>query len=651
MENSIFFQNKKDKVLIEAYSNNVIRVRHTKLLNFRDFDWALDNIKSINNVEISDNCLLTEFMKVVIDEKGYIEFYKKGEKSPRIQEKKSPRALHEGGRNLVNVGGDLFKAEVLFNAYEKEKIWGMGQHQYNSFDQKGLVIPLNQMNSQVSVPFYISSRGYGLFWNNPAVGQVEFAKNRTKFIAEQTEQIDYFIIIADTYKDILNEYFNLTGKPSALPYWATGFWQCKLRYETQDELLQVAKEYKKRNLPLDVIVIDYFHWEKQGNWDFDKKCWPDVENMIKELKALNIETMVSIWPSVNPDSLYFDEMEKKGYLIETERSNAALMRFTDTYEKGSKYIHYYDATNKDAGSFVWNKVKNNYIDKGINIFWLDACEPETIPYHYDNQRYSLGKGSAVASLYPMLHEKTFYENMKNVGIKEPLNLCRSAWSGSQKYGAAVWSGDIDSTFESLETQMKAGLNMVTSGIPWWTTDIGGFYGGVNDDPSFRELIVRWFQFGLYCPIFRLHGFRNSWDLKKGSDNEIWSFGDKAYNIIKKYLLFREALRDYINEEAKKTVEFGVPLMRPLFMDFEYDKIVEEIDDQFMFGSQIMVAPIVKENQVARKVYLPKDQIWINAYTKEEIDGGEYIFVDAPLDQIPTFIKKDNTVLKYYDILR
>jgi alpha-D-xyloside xylohydrolase len=241
--------------------------------------------------------------------------------------------------------------------------------------------------------------------------------------------------------------------------------------------------------------------------------------------------------------------------------------------------------------------------------------------------------------------------MKNVGIKEPLNLCRSAWSGSQKYGAAVWSGDIDSTFESLETQMKAGLNMVTSGIPWWTTDIGGFYGGVNDDPSFRELIVRWFQFGLYCPIFRLHGFRISLNLKKGSDNEIWSFGEKAYNIIKKYLLLREALRGYINEEAKKTVELGIPLMRPLFMDFEQDKIVEEIDDQFMFGSQIMVAPIVKENQVARKVYLPKDQIWINAYTKEEIEGGEYIFVEAPLDQIPTFILKENTVLKYYDILR
>lgn len=652
MNNSILYQDKKDKVLIEAYSPSIIRVRHTRVSKFKSFDWALEDIKPIDEVVVEDNnSLITSSLKVVIDEKGYIEFYKKGENEARIQERKSPRALKEGGRSLLNAGGDLFKAEVLFQAYDDEKIWGMGQHQYNAFDQKGLVIPLNQMNSQVSVPFYISSRGYGLFWNNPAVGQVEFAKNRTKFIAEQTEQIDYFIIIGDNAREILQGYYLLTGKPSALPYWATGFWQCKLRYETQEELLNVAREYKKRNLPIDVIVIDYFHWEKQGNWDFDKKCWPEPEKMVEELKSMGIETMISVWPTVNPNSKYFDEMEKKGYLIEAERSNGALMRFTDTYQDGHQYLHYYDATDEEAGLFVWDKIKKNYVDRGINIFWLDACEPETIPYHYDHQRYSLGKGSAVASLYPMLHEKMFYENMKKSGIKEPLNLCRSAWSGSHKYGAAVWSGDIDSTFESLETQIKAGLNMVTSGIPWWTTDIGGFFGGIIESPSFRELIVRWFQFGLYCPIFRLHGFRNSDDPKKGADNEIWSFGEEAYEMIEKYLLFREALRPYIVEESNKTTQEGIPLMRPLFFDYPSDKKVEDIEDQFMFGSQIMVSPIIKEGQRERKVYLPKGNKWINAYTNEVFDGGVEILVKAPLDQIPTFLVQDNTIIKHYNILK
>jgi alpha-D-xyloside xylohydrolase len=261
MKYSLNYQNKKDKVLIEAYSASIIRVRHTRISSFKEFDWALEDIVPIKDVRVDkeNKSLTTSNMKVVVDERGYLEFYKKGETEARIQERKSPRALHEGGRTLCNVGGDLFKAEVLFEAYKDEKIWGMGQHQYNAFDQKGLVIPLNQMNSQVSVPFYISSRGYGLFWNNPAVGQVEFANNRTKFVAEQTEQIDYFIIIGDSAKEILAQYYVITGKPSALPDWATGFWQCKLRYETQEELLEVAREYKRRNLPLDVIVIDYFH--------------------------------------------------------------------------------------------------------------------------------------------------------------------------------------------------------------------------------------------------------------------------------------------------------------------------------------------------------------------------------------------------------
>jgi len=265
--------------------------------------------------------------------------------------------LIEGGRSLKSVGGDLFKAEVLFASYDDEKIWGMGQHQYNALDQKGLILPLNQMNSQVSVPFYISSRGYGLFWNNPGVGQVEFARNRTRFVMNATPQIDYFIIIADTPEKILEEYYTLTGFPSPLPSWSTGFWQCKLRYETQEELLIVAREYKKRNLPISAIVIDYFHWEKQGNWDFDKKCWPEPEKMVKELKEMGIETLVSVWPTVNPDSLYFNEMENSGYLIEAEKGNASFMRFTDTYEKGVKYQHYYDATNPESREFLWQIMK------------------------------------------------------------------------------------------------------------------------------------------------------------------------------------------------------------------------------------------------------------------------------------------------------
>lgn len=415
--------------------------------------------------------------------------------------------------------------------------------------------------------------------------------------------------------------------------------------------MKVALEHKRRDLPMSVIVIDYFHWKKQGMWDFDSKCWPDPEAMVKRLKEMGIETVVSIWPTVNIDGPYFNEMESKGYLIEAEKCNGGLLRFIDTYEKGNQYLHYYDATNRDAGDFVWSKVKKSYLDRGVKGFWLDACEPETVPYDYENLRYSEGNGAAVGCLYPLLHEKTFYENMKKDGVDEPLNLCRSAWAGSQKYGAAVWSGDIDSTFESLEMQIKAGLNIITSGIPWWTTDIGGFYGGDIMDTSFRELIIRWFQFGLYCPIFRLHGFRNSDDYTKGGDNEVWSFGEDAYGHIVKYLKFREALRPYIARESKKTVIDGLPLMRPLIFDFFEDVKAKEIEDQYLFGNEIMVAPVYKEYQRKRDVYLPAGIKWINANSGETFEGGQTISVNAPLGEIPSFLREGSRLLPLYEILK
>lgn len=644
---------KKDKVLVEPWTDRAVRVRHTRMKDFKPFDWALTVPSEVNTslTEGETSILTLPGMSVSIDEKGYLDFIPAGASEPSLSEKRSPRALHEGGRSLKSVAGDLFRGQVMFEPYEDEKIWGLGQHQYNAFDQKGLVIPLNQMNSQVTVPLMISSRGYGVFWNNPAVGRVELARNRTCWVAERTEQIDYFVICGENPAEILKEYYAITGLPSALPGWATGFWQCKLRYETQDEIMTVAREHKKRGLPMSVIVVDYFHWVKQGIWDFDPKCWPEPEQMVKELKDMGIETMVSVWPSVNPDSPYFDEMEEKGYLLETEKSNGGVMRFTDTYEAGKKYQHFYDATDRDAGDFIWSKVKKSYLDRGIQTYWLDACEPETIPYDYENFRYSEGNGAAVGCLYPMLHEKTFYENMKNDGVETPLNLCRSAWAGSHKYGAAVWSGDIDSTFESLETQMKAGLNIISSGIPWWTTDIGGFYGGDISDSSFRELIVRWFQFGLYCPIFRLHGFRNSWNPKKGADNEVWSFGEEAYDLIVKYLNFRESLRPYIEREAARTVSEGLPLMRPLIFDFFDDKKVCGIEDQFLFGSDIMVAPVYRKSQREREVYLPTGVCWINAYTGKIFEGGQKVAVKAPLGEIPTFLRKGSKLLGLYDILK
>ncbi len=545
---------------------------------------------------------------------------------------------------------ELFRTSLYFKAHPEEHFYGMGQYANDCLDLKGCVLELAQRNTQISVPFLLSSRGYGFIWNNPSIGRAELARNHTLFYAEAARQIDYLVIAGDTPKEILKKYTDLTGKAPLIPEWALGFWQCKLRYRTQEELLEVAREYRRRGLPLSVIVIDFFHWTNQGDWKFDPRYWPDPEKMVEELNQMGIKVMVSIWPTVDIHSENYKEMVEKGLLIRTERGVPILFTF-----RGMTSI--FDATNPEACKFVWEKVRKNYYRYGIKMFWLDEAEPEmTMPgleydnlfsYDYDNLRYFLGNGLEVSNLYPFFYVQAFKQGLEEAGEREIVNLARCAWLGSQRLGAVVWSGDIPSTFDSLRKQVKAGLNMAVCGIPWWTTDIGGFYGGDPQDPSFRELLVRWFQFGVFCPIFRLHGFRlpnppNPHNCPPeeltGGPNEVWSFGEEVYEILKELLFLRERLKPYIIEEMRKAHEEGIPLMRPLFFDFPEDCETYGIEDEYMFGPQLLVAPVVEEGARQRKVYLPKGAQWSDAYNGTTYQGGQWIEVEAPLSRIPLFLR-------------
>lgn len=544
-------------------------------------------------------------------------------------------------RQYTSSSGDLFRLEVRFKAYDDERIYGLGQHQHGRLNQKGCVIDQLQYNTEVCIPFLLSNRGYGFLWNNPAIGRVELGQDITRWIAEATPQLDYWITAGQTPADIVGNYSDVTGHAPLLPDWAASFWQCKLRYRTQAELLNVAREYKRRGLPLAVIVVDFFHWTKQGDWQFDPACWPDPAGMVRELEDMGVKLMVSVWPSVNADSANFREMQERGLLIPTERGVPAHMPFKEVGADGTAYVHYYDATHPEARQFIWDRVREGYYRHGIKVWWLDACEPEIIPRDFDNLRYYLGNGQAVANIYPLLHEQAFYDGMRAEGEEEIISLCRSAWAGSQRYGAALWSGDIASTFEALQTQVRAGLNVGLSGIPWWTTDIGGFHGGDTATPYFRELIVRWFQYGVFCPLFRLHGFRmpneKFWDT--GGDNEVWSFGEEAYAIIAELLMLRERLRPYIMEQMHLAHEKGIPPMRPLFFDFPEDEMSWAVDDQFMFGPDVLVAPILYEGARSRDVYLPVRTAWTDAWTEQEVKGGQRITADAPLERIPFYLRE------------
>jgi alpha-D-xyloside xylohydrolase len=596
-------------------------------------------------------------IRAQIDKLGNISFYDQKNKLLLNEYVRNRRDIHARTCSPLEISGREFKPLIGGN-YEitlrfesicnDEKIYGMGQYQQPQLNLKGCVLELAQRNTQASVPFMISSLGYGFLWNNPGIGRVSFGKNFSIWEARSAKIIDYWITAGSCPAEIEEAYARVTGTVPMMPDYAAGFWQCKLRYRTQEELLKIARTYKERGIPISVIVIDFFHWPHHGEWKFDLRYWPDPDAMVRELKDMGIELMVSIWPTVERQSENWDEMLQKGYLIRTERG------YRITLTAGGDTI-YYDATNPDACSYVWNKVKKNYYDRGIKLFWLDAVEPATAAYTFDNNRFFIGTEPEVGNIFPLMIAKAFYEGLKEAGQEKVINLIRCAWAGSQRYGALAWSGDIHSDFETLRNQIVAGLNMGIAGIPWWNTDIGGFYGGNIEDPRFHELLIRWFEWGCFCPVMRLHGDREPHKPNvetdgvripgSGADNEIWSFTDEVYTICKKYVLLREKLRPYIMEQMKAAHEKGTPVIRPLFYDFPTDSEAWEIEDEYMFGPNYLVAPVVYEGKRERSLYLPTGSAWTNAWTGETFEGGHRITIDAPLDIIPVF-SRDGTKLLF-----
>ncbi len=539
-------------------------------------------------------------------------------------------------------GNGHYRLEQRFKAYEGERLYGLGQHLHGRFDQKGLVIEVVQRNAEVSVPFMVSSRGYGFLWNSPAVGRVELADNGTRWVADSARQIDYWVTAGDNPGELLSHYADATGHTPALPSWASGFWQSKLRYRTQEELLDVAREYHRRGVPVAVIVSDFFHWDHLGGWSFHPGEWPDPPAMVDELESMGIKLMVSVWPSVSQASVNYTPMLERGLFISSEQSPPVHSNWPERGTNAWIGAAFHDSTSPDARKYVWGQVEKHYFDAGIRVFWLDVCEPEMKPGNPASLRFAAGPGLEVANLYPREHVRGFYEGMVARGEKEVLMLCRSAWAGSQRYGAAVWSGDIPSTFESFRVQVRAGLNIAMSGIPWWGTDIGGFFAGDPDDPVFRELVVRWFQYGAFSPFFRLHGDRvpnvTMGPEMTGGPNEIWSFGDDAYAILKDYIFLRERLRPYLHAQAAETSRTGIPIMRPLLVEFPEDPTSWEVDDQFMFGRDLMVAPVLQQGARERAVYLPAGAEWTNAWTGAQMPGGAHVIVDALLETIPLFFR-------------
>ena len=638
--NRLIYTGYGETLTVEAYGENALRVRASKIRGQAYPDGALlpvDPVAADCQMDERGNATITVGkLRATLSAAGKLTFYRGDKKllEEFYRIKSVPgeqiNSLYLKAREFSAVNGGAYSLNLRFESDRREHLYGMGQYQQPDLDLKGCVLDLEQRNGQITTPFVLSSLGYGFLWNVPNVGKVSFGKNMTEWQFPLADRVDYWITAGDSPREIVESLTAVTGRVPVMPDEYLGLWQCKLRYASQDEVIEVTEEYKKRGIPLDVIVIDYLHWPAFGDWCLDPACFPDPTEMNRRVEAAGTKLMVSVWPGVERRSKNYKPLHENGYVTATDRG---LPIHTDFYN-----LAYVDMTNPDARAFVWDRIKEGYVSHGIKNFWLDCAEPEFRGHQFDNYRYADGLVRLVGNEYPRHYTKMFYDGLRAEGVEVPVSLVRSAWLGSQRYGALVWSGDVESTFAAFRNQVQAGIHMGLCGFAWWTTDTGGFSNGNIESPDFRELLVRWFQYSVFTPILRMHGDRRTaFDKPYFPPNELWSYGEEVYGILRKYLDLRLSLKPYVKELMTEASESGAPLIRAMFYEFPEDEICWTVEDQYMFGSRYLVAPVTELHATERTLYLPRGE-WRHVITGETLTGGGFVTVDAPLDTLPVFEK-------------
>lgn len=640
--NQIFYSMNGELIRISSCGENTIRFQSFPGCRVIEENYSLMPMECPVLIEELERSISLQSgkMKVVLEENGKTTyFYDKA----KVLEEKPEQNFGYGFRHYTNIGSGLWRARVTFEPQEGEHFFGMGHSWDNPFDLKGSSMDIVNLNAKCSIPYVYSSLGYGFLWNVPSTGLVELSNNRTRFSSDCCNAID-FCIIGGSPKEACSILADLTGHAPKMPDWGTGFWQSRLRYETQEELLNVARKYKELGIPLSAIIADYFHWTEQGDYKFDPRYWPDVKAMTNELHEMGTKLIVSMWPTINEKSENYRHMSENNMLMRTTRGSDRVFNFYGWQAE-------IDVTNPATREYVWSKLKENYIDNGVDALWFDEAEPEIHPEQFDNLIWHKGRADMVGLLYPYYYSKLAYDGFKSMGREDIITLTRCAYLGSQKFGSLVWSGDIPSTFESLTHQVNAGLNMAMCGIPWWNTDIGGFFGADTHSDYFRELIVRWFQFGVFSPVMRLHGSRIKHGEKtniiepSGDPNELWSFGERNLEILKDLVLLRERLRPYISAQMDIASKKGYPVMRPMFFEYPKDEICYTLNGQYMFGDDIIFAPIATQGATKKKVYLPEGE-WILTKNKSRYTAGEYE-IGAEIHEFVAFVRAGAEVLNAF----
>lgn len=539
------------------------------------------------------------------------------------------KLTQENTRTLtpVEVNGEkTLHSERFTNMWDtQEAFYGLGQHQAGVWNYRGEDVALSQDNTNISVPLLLSSNGYGIFWNNGSRSRVNNRFVHALYLSsEVADSIDYYFLYGPDFDKIIATYRELTGQAPLFGKWAYGFWQCKNRYDSQQELVSVAQKYRDLHIPLDDIVQDWFWWNTMGEPVFNKN-YPDPKGMVEALHKLHVHLMISVWPFFRPGSPVYADMDKRGFFI--DRTKVA-----GFHPAG---MALYDAFNPEARSYYWKLMYDALFQIGVDAWWLDTTEPETEGRETNilvTSQTALGNGGRDANEYPLLTTTGVYQGQRAASNqKRVFILSRSGYAGIQRNAAAMWSGDVDPNWETFRRQIPAGLNFSLSGLPYWTTDIGGFVSANPDDPAYRELFVRWFEFGTFCPVFRVHGTRTT------NQNELWSYGPEAQETLVSYDKLRYRLMPYIYSLAWRTTRDGYTIMRPLVMDFRGDTRAQNIGDQFLFGPSVLVNPVTEPGAILRHLYLP-DARWFDFWTGAVLSGPRSIDAPVPLDRIPLYVR-------------
>jgi len=564
----------------------------------------------------------------------------------------TPATSNDGGKEDPG-----YRVSATFDSPQNEHYYGLGQQQQGFLDLRDHRIQCWHDygaigGENVCVPFMVSSRGYGLIWDNPSKTTVDLGINQQNvWSSEVGDRVSFFVISGENSDEIYAGYRQLTGVTHLLPKSTYGYIQSKAIYPTQQQALDVAKGYRDRHLPLDVLVVDFLNMTRQGEMDMDPARWPDPAGMNKQLHDMGVKTLLSVWPHYSVGTQFYDMLQSKGWLIKTRDGQP------DPGWGHAVIGPNLDTTNPEAAKWFWEKIRDRYVKPySFDYIWLDETEPD---YDPANDLFWIGSGTRYYNTYPLFHTASVYDGFRRDygDSRRVMILARAAYLGAQRNGTVFWSSDIVSSWDMLKRSIPAGLNFTASGMTYWDTDIAGFFSPqihadyhaahkplidasdvqdmVGNDEDYPELFVRWFQWGAFQPVMRAHGER--------MHNEVWSYGKQAEPILEKYLRLRYQFIPYIYSQAYRSYQTGAPFMRALFMDYPGDANVADIRDEYMFGPAFLVAPVSEQGATSRKVYLPAGCDWYNYWTNEKYHGGQTIEAKAPIDTIPLFVRAGSIV--------